>query len=289
MFFTDKIILKYYQEVIFINLYLSDLDGTLLNNQSCLSDFTKENLLNLINKGLIFSVATARTAATVTDIFKDIPITSGILMNGAAIFDFKREEYIKTHLIPSDTAFSILKILSCFSVSPFVYTIKEKYLNVYHKNLKKDYETQFYNQRASRRLKKFFEISSYKDIPTLENILYFCMLTDKDTAINISTEIKKIKNTSVISYKDIHNDFYYVEIMSPYASKASGALWLKDYLKADMLTAFGDNLNDISLLKIADKKICVSNAVSKVKEICDEITENNNNDGVIKYIIKDFK
>lgn len=207
-------------------------------------------------------------------------------MNGAVIFDFKKEKYIKTHLIPSDTAFSILKILNHYPVSPFVYTIKDKYLNVYHKALTKDYQIQFYNQRASRRLKKFFEISYYKDIPSLENILYFCILTDKNTAEDISEKIKTIQNTAIISYKDIHNDFYYVEIMSPYASKASGALWLKDYLNADTLTAFGDNLNDISLLKIADKKICVSNAVSQVKEICDEITEDNNNDGVIKYIMK---
>ena len=210
-------------------------------------------------------------------------------MNGAAIFDFKNERYIKTHLIPPDRVFSILKILNCYPVSPFIYTIDGKYLKVYHKKLTKDYELEFYNQRSSRRLKKLFEISSHKDIPSLENIIYFCMLTDKNTAENISEEVKKDSNISVISYKDIHNDFYYVEIMSSFASKASGALWLKDYLNADTLTAFGDNLNDISLLKIADKKICVSNAVARVKEICDEIIADNDSDGVIKYIMKDYK
>lgn len=259
-----------------------------MTSQSVISDFTKQNLIYLLNKGITFSVATARTAATATDFFKDIPISAGVLMNGAAIFDFKNERYLKTHLIPLSSLSLIFEVICRYPVSPFVYAIDGKFLNVYHKKLQKDYEIDFYTERASRRLKKYFEIPSYSEISNFKNIIYFCMLTDKTTAFSISEELRKIPDISVISYKDIHGDFYYVEVMSNLASKASGALWLKNYLNADSLTAFGDNLNDISLLKIADKKICVSNAVAELKEFCDKIIDSNDNDGVIKYILEAY-
>jgi hydroxymethylpyrimidine pyrophosphatase-like HAD family hydrolase len=44
-------------------LCISDLDGTLLNKNAELSEYTADALNDLIAKGLRFSVATARTAA----------------------------------------------------------------------------------------------------------------------------------------------------------------------------------------------------------------------------------
>ena len=127
-----------------IKLYLSDLDGTLLNNDTALSDYTKKTLIKLISEGLCFSVATARTAATVSDFFEGIPISAGVLMNGTVIFDFKKEEYLVIHKIPQNTLSKIIDILKKYPVSPFLYSVKGKFLNVYHKKLKKDYELSFY-------------------------------------------------------------------------------------------------------------------------------------------------
>ncbi len=53
-------------------LFVSDMDGTLLNSQSELSPSTIERLNTLINyKGVLFTVATARTPATATVLMKD--------------------------------------------------------------------------------------------------------------------------------------------------------------------------------------------------------------------------
>lgn len=46
-------------------MYVSDLDGTLLNLQSRVSSFTASALNRLIADGMLFSIATARTPATV--------------------------------------------------------------------------------------------------------------------------------------------------------------------------------------------------------------------------------
>ena len=67
-------------------LYISDLDGTLLNTKSVLSDFTKETLNSLTQQGVMFSVATARTTATVMKIFSNVSLPLPvILMSGAVV------------------------------------------------------------------------------------------------------------------------------------------------------------------------------------------------------------
>ena len=69
-------------------LYVSDLDGTLLNTSGVVSEFSRNTINDLIAKGLNFSIATARTAATANGILAGLDIKEPvILMNGMAIYD----------------------------------------------------------------------------------------------------------------------------------------------------------------------------------------------------------
>jgi HAD superfamily hydrolase (TIGR01484 family) len=77
-------------------LYISDLDGTLLNREAELSEYTARHLNELIENGVHISVATARTAATCERILKDVHFnTPIILMNGVLIYDIRRKFYVK--------------------------------------------------------------------------------------------------------------------------------------------------------------------------------------------------
>lgn len=50
------------------------------------------------------------------------------------------------------------------------------------------------------------------------------------------------------------------------------------------IVAFGDDRNDIEMLEICGTGIAVSNAISEVLEIADEITTSNDEDGVAKWL-----
>ena len=52
----------------------------------------------------------------------------------------------------------------------------------------------------------------------------------------------------------------------------------------DEIVAFGDDKNDIDMLKICGTGIAVSNAISEVLEIADGVTSSNDEDGVAKWI-----
>ena len=74
-------------------LYISDLDGTLLNSNSIVTSHSVENINLLLQKGMLFTIATARTPATVVPLLKqlqlDLPV---VLMNGAVLYDIQNKQ-----------------------------------------------------------------------------------------------------------------------------------------------------------------------------------------------------
>ncbi|MEE1290781.1 MAG: HAD hydrolase family protein, partial [Spirochaetota bacterium] len=52
------------------------------------------------------------------------------------------------------------------------------------------------------------------------------------------------------------------------------------------IISFGDDFNDMGMLKLCGKGIAMQNAIPQVKEIADEITLSNNEDGVARYLEK---
>jgi len=50
------------------------------------------------------------------------------------------------------------------------------------------------------------------------------------------------------------------------------------------MIAFGDDENDYEILKHCGKGIAVANAIPMIKDIADDITDSNDNDGVARYL-----
>ena len=61
-------------ENLFKTLVISDLDGTLLNNEKRITEYAEKTLNRLIGCGMNFSIATARTAATVQKLLSSIHV-----------------------------------------------------------------------------------------------------------------------------------------------------------------------------------------------------------------------
>ena len=68
--------------------------------------------------------------------------------------------------------------------------------------------------------------------------------------------------------------------------KGNALLKLCAYLNIDpsQTMAFGDGLNDVTMLKTAGIGVAMGNAAPQVKEAADFITDTNDNDGVAKAI-----
>ena len=72
------------------------------------------------------------------------------------------------------------------------------------------------------------------------------------------------------------------------ASKASAIVQLKQMLGCDHLVVFGDGINDIDMFQIADEAYAVENAVQELKDIANQVIEDNDHDGVARWLLSNF-
>ena len=263
-------------------LYVSDLDGTLLDNNAKISNESSKLLNNALKNNVNFTIATARTPATVVNLLKEINIKLPIVtMNGSAIYDIKTNTYLNYTSIPSNSAKKIKDIISTTDLNVFVYTLKNNHLFVYHKHLTNPYQINFYNERKNTPYKTFIEA----DCPDDANVLYFTTLDSEDKINTLYEKLKNIDDLYVVKYKDSYNEkIVNLEVFSINASKANAILYLKKHYNFDKLVVFGDNLNDMPMFKIADECYAVKNAVPELKNIATGVIGANTEDSVAKYI-----
>ena len=108
-------------------LYISDLDGTLLNKDAELSGYAVDRLNSMIEGGLCFTIATARTAATALSILKDLNLKLPlILMNGSLVYCTEERRYIKKALLNKETVESIIPIMNASGVGGLMYTLTDE-------------------------------------------------------------------------------------------------------------------------------------------------------------------
>lgn len=265
-------------------LFVSDLDGTLLNNEKEITAYSKEVINSFIKKGGLFSVATARTAGTVINMLKNIDISCPvILMNGAMVYDTEKEKYIKYEVIPRSEFLKICALVHRNDVNGFLYAYDGKRIIAYYEKIG-DVTEEFYNQRKnSDKYKKFVYTDNFEKACG-EECVYFALMDTYEKLKKVYDGLDDADISKTL-YKDIYIDgLYYLEIFATSATKANGVKYLKECYKPDSTVVFGDNLNDLDMFKTADFKVAPENAVDEVKKEADFICRSNDKNGVAEFI-----
>lgn len=273
-----------------MELYISDLDGTLLNEKAEITDKTAQLINGAVEKGACFTIATARTIASVGKIMKDVKLELPIiLMNGVLIYDTQKRRYIFSAFLEPDTIRKIIASLQKHSADPFVYTVESDCMHTYYQKLSSDAMRDFYEERRSKYYKSFSKVGLPDDI-CKDNIIYFTLINSYETLLPVYEELSQLKNVEITFYRDVYSEkLWYMEIFSGCASKKKAVEFLRKYLHAEKMICFGDNLNDIPMFEAAEHSVAVENAVAAVKEAADEITGKNTDNAVAMYISERFR
>lgn len=269
-------------------LYLTDLDGTLLNSKAELTKHSADILNKLIDDGMLFTVATARTSATVMEMFSEVKLNLPlILMNGVLLYDIKKEKNIICHGIDQAAADEIIEIFEKYGKSPMFYFQREDYLEIFYKDLSNKHQMSYVNNRKNLS-KKQFKYSDTLSVSDSDNLIYVVTLDFPHEIQGIYEDIIKSDKVTCAFYSDNYTDCNFLECMSKKASKATTALELKELLDVDRIVAFGDNLNDIPLFEIADEAYAVSNAHDDLKKIATGVIGSNDEDAVAEFLLSKF-
>jgi len=272
-------------------LYISDLDGTLLNGSGKLSDFSRDNLKRLLEAGLNFTVASARAINEIKPVLGDIPIKLPVIaINGAYLSDYKTGRHLIINSLEKSIAEAIFDIIRKANLWPFVCTFNGTDDRLYYQTLSHP-AMHWYRQAIlalnDQRLRETVNLAGVFN----ETVISLAVMGDKEPVGRVAQMLDE-------QFPGRLENFYFE---NPYSlgfwwltihdKKACKSIALRELLnmtgfKREQLTVFGDHINDIRMLELAGKAVVVENAGEQVKAVADEIIGTNDNDSVVKYLLK---
>ena len=263
-----------------IKLIVSDIDGTLLNDNGELGIESKKLLKELMKENVIVSLATGRLHSAVTDIANELSLNGYIIsLDGAMIKNYEGdktiyESYLKRGQVKKAISISenqLIKIALCHASS------------IYYTE---------YNSAIPSMLSKYgayyTQVDSYEKYisGTLEIV---CSSDMKDSIKEMEEKFNFPYsvgcNTSYFRSKKNEN-IYYLEIRKAGSSKGKALTRLLRHLsiKPPKAAVIGDWYNDITMFQTKAIKVAVSNAIPELLNAADIITtRSNNEDGTAEF------
>ena len=274
----------------FKTLFVSDLDGTLLGDDSLLSSGTVATLNRIIGElGGLFTVATARTPATVVPLMQQVHARLPfIVIGGSAMWNPVTSSFEHTRGIDDTTVNAVADVFDRHQAHPFIYRRHgEGLLHTHHFGPLSPQEERFVAARQHLPLKKFFLGDEGYRCNDDEALLIFSM--NKYPVLKaIADDLKaSVATCSVMLYHDIFDESEgYLEIFTAGTSKAAAIRELAREVGAGRVVVFGDNRNDIAMMQAADYSVAVGNAFPEVKAVASEVIGPNTADSVARWIEK---
>ncbi len=267
-------------------LYISDLDGTLLQSNAALSAFAIAALRELIAAGMMFSIATARSAASTRTILAPLPLSLPvILMNGAQIFDPAGDRYLQVEYIPPAALHDLLDLLDTHSVSGFLYGLNGQRQTTYYEARTSASQRAFMAARVRKYNKPFVQVPSFRQI-TAQGICYVSLAGPYARLAPLRDALQMQTALGHSFYEDVHaNGDWLMEVHSHQASKGQAVQRLRAQHAFERVVGFGDNLNDLSLFAVCDETYAVANAHPDLLAAANERVGSNQADGVVHKLL----
>lgn len=286
----DKTMSAVKEKSIADTLFVTDLDGTLLGSDSRVSARSASMLNKAIAEGANFTVATARTPATVSTLMASVDLRIPVVvMTGSALWDAKSGEYLDTRFHHEEDVRKLLAIYRSYSLPTFIYTMSANKIHIYHIGPLSDAEREFIAERCHNPYKEFhIPESGESELPSrLDNVMLLFAIHPVEMARKAYSEISAVGKINSVFYPDLFNpQVAFIEAFPEDATKAKAIKRLCRLTGKDYVVAFGDNVNDIPMFEVADEGIAVANAVERLKEVAYKVIGPNTEDSVPEEILR---
>ncbi|MBQ7058261.1 MAG: HAD family hydrolase [Firmicutes bacterium] len=264
-------------------LYVSDLDGTLLRSDQKTSAYTNRTINRLVEQGMLFSYATARSYNTAHKVTAGMTAAFPLIVyNGAFIKDNATGEMLLENFFDQPDATKLIRELIAAGIRPIVYGFVEgeekfSYLADEINQPTRDFVLSRAGDSRDR------PIAGGGLAALLEGDIFYITCIDSPEKLGPFHEKYKDRYHCVYQ-RDIYSGDQWLEIMPLEASKSRAIVQLKKQLGCDRLIVFGDAINDLDMFQIADEAYAVENACPELKEAATAIIAANDEDGVARWL-----
>ena len=261
-----------------MNAVVFDLDDTILHDDLTISDYTVRVFQALHSNGFRIIAASGRSPFSMKPYLEQLACVSAcISSNGAEIWDEPSHRLIRQELLPVE----ISREIALFAER------NNCYAQVYRD------DCFFYSRRgpwadryaSATSLTGVYvgNLSGYIREPRNKILL----IDSEDKIASMYAEASDLFSgrASVTCSKPI-----YLEFNPLNAVKGKALLFVCSWLgiRPEDVIAFGDSLNDLSMLRTAGLGITVSNGWAQIRPYCDDVCLSNNEDGPAHYLSEHF-
>ena len=191
-------------------LFVSDLDGTLLNGNAEISDRTAGILNDVIEHGIDFTISTARTPATALKIIKPLHLNLPVMMmNGVLVYDMKSGKYLKKDTMDENVVMVLLGLIKTKGLNCFLYALDQGEFVAYYDSVESTSLNYFRNEWIMKYDKKFAEVDDLSLIAG--NDIIYCVLREpKQQLEGLYRELSVVNGVKADFYQDVYNEEYYM-------------------------------------------------------------------------------
>lgn len=258
-----------------IKLVVTDIDGTICDNDRGISENVKRCMRNLCDNGIYVAIATGRTYGSAKWVADEIGIKCPLICYQGGLVNSYDGEILDEKYLDEKIAREIIE--DCRK--------RKIHLNVYVEDkLYVEEDDEYIKDYIGNKGIDYFLINSFDelDFSKLNKIL---AIDYDEEFINKLIEEYKIKYPEIYVVRSFK---YFCEIANKEATKGNAIKFLaKKYkISLDEVMAIGDQNNDIEMVTTAGFGIAMGNGTKEIKEAARYITDTVENDGFVKAVNK---
>ncbi len=259
-------------------LYISDLDGTLLEPSGALAPDSRKALVEMLSEGLVFTVASARSVVSIQTLLQGLPLSLPVIeFNGAFISDLATGQHEIVNALEQDIAEDVYRLAGEFGGTAIVSTFNGANDCVYYAHVG-NLGTQWYLDDCHARQDTRWH---YADDLTMIDKL------DRLAELEAAIVARWAGAVELHLFENMYSPgWHWLTVHDRRATKDQAITILREAygLQDHSLTVFGDQINDLKMFGVADCAVAVANAHPRVLAQAHQIIGPNTDGSVVRFI-----
>lgn len=199
-------------------LHVAELDDMLSPlDEGALSKYSQIEINRMLDEGLKLSFATMRTPASLMKPLEEININLPVIvMDGAALYDFKEKKYLKTYLLSNEIVANIRSLLKENGMNCFVNALYDGILLIYYGELQNFAEKNIYKDLRKSPYRNYVNREPDED----SDVIYLMIIDETEKILEFRKKLEQYEDDLKILCYQSHDykGFSYIKIYNKEAS-----------------------------------------------------------------------
>ncbi len=271
-----------------MELVVFDLDGTLLNRESAISDYTSETLQLLTRRDIAYTVATGRTLHGARAVLEGHQfLLPQAYKNGVMIWHPDTERFSSSAMLTPGELDNVVRACLTQGLTPFVFTLDDDdQSTVYHSPTLTDIERELIRAIG---VQETVKVRALADLAADATIMHVNAIGAGDAVNSVLDGVND--EPHLVAYSGFAfegEQWRWLDVHHSDASKGGAIETMKRLLGVERVICFGDSDNDLSMFEAADESYAPANANDDIKSAATAVIGHHDEEGIARFLRERF-